>query len=788
MDRSHVGRYQLLDKLGEGGMGVVYKAFDPLIQRAVAVKLVNADLDDSPDMRQRFFAEARAVGRLSHRNVVTIHDLGEEDGQPFFAMEYLEGLDLGARIRSPETMSLDRKLDIVSQAAEGLAFAHSRGITHRDVKPANIFITNSGQVKILDFGLARLPGSQMTRSRTLLGTINYLAPEQVRGDPADQRTDIFSLGVVFYELLTGRAPFEGGSFATTLHKILTEVPEPVTGLDPCVRPEVSAILDRALAKAPEERYQEVAELLADLAECRRALRGSDCARRTFEEEPASHGAQPGLDVLPPISARAVAPGSGARRQAAAVATPPPASRVSGGHEPASGGSRLLRIAAVAALPLSLAVALLAGWWFLKTSDGTGALRSGDASQQAHSATLGTATPASPTAGSPASRAAPTLGVGPVPGVGTGPLPGQPGARPPVEAGAGATSGAAGAGAAPPGAGSRQPQAGQTDNAAPPASPVPSARPSDSSDRPADDPRVRRSASDAMVEVGKGRAVADAVSAQVLAPDAYRRAEEAESDGRALFGKREFARAAVRLHEAAGLFRLAEIEGRAEQLRHAEADRVRSRALERAAAARDAFGEARAQAGRAGAEKHSAQVFKDALDRANSAQRSFDRGDYDAAAGAFEAAGRRMEEARQQAERESAALAASQPPSPPAPPPAPMPDERTVAEKAVRDVLARYEAAFEARDVAALERIWPGLRENEKRQIRAQFDNASRVEVDLLDPRVTIADGANSATVVARRRYRLETHQGERLQAETTARFTLRRGDSGWVIASFETVG
>ncbi|RPJ59459.1 MAG: hypothetical protein EHM24_27880 [Acidobacteria bacterium] len=291
----------------------------------------------------------------------------------------------------------------------------------------------------------------------------------------------------------------------------------------------------------------------------------------------------------------------------------------------------------------------------------------------------------------------------------------------------------------------------------------------------------------MAELAKGRAAADSVSAQSLAPDAYRRAEDAEAEGRALYGRKDFTKAGVRLHEAAGLFRLAEVEGRTEQLRRAEADRLRARALERANSARDAFTGARAQAERAGAEKHSAPTFRDAVETGGSAQQLFDRADYDAAANAFEAATRRMEEARKQAER-AAAAAASAPAPPPAPPPAPAPDDRAVAEKAIRDVLARYEAAFETRDVAALERIWPGLKENEKRQIRAQFENARNVEVEIVEPRITVGEKADSATVVARRRYRFETHQGERLQAETTARFTLRRGENGWVIAAFETIG
>ncbi|RPJ72286.1 MAG: serine/threonine protein kinase, partial [Acidobacteria bacterium] len=314
-----VGRYQLQGKLGEGGMGVVYKAYDPLLQRVVAVKLIAGNMDDDPDLRDRFFTEARAAGHLSHRNLVTIHDLGEEQGQPYFAMEFLEGRDLGRRMRSQEPMTLTRKLDIVSQVAEGLRYAHALGVTHRDIKPGNIFLTSSGEVKLLDFGLARLHGSELTRTHSVLGTISYMAPEQIRGERADGRTDQFALGVVLYELLSGRRAFEGDSFATTLHKILEGAPEPLGKLDPCLPPELIHIVDRTLAKAPEDRYQRVDDFLVELAAFRGGLRGSDpsCLGREADE------GKPGLAInavpvtpLPvPLTPPPVAPGS-------AAATPP----------------------------------------------------------------------------------------------------------------------------------------------------------------------------------------------------------------------------------------------------------------------------------------------------------------------------------------------------------------------------------------------------------------------------------------------------------------------------------
>ena len=191
-----VGRYEITERLGQGGMGTVYKAFDPLLTRVVAVKVISAQLDSQPEQRERFFREARAAAQLSHRNIVTIFDLGEQDGAPFLAMEYLVGRDLEQRMREGDRMSLARKLEIALMVCEGLAHAHSAGVIHRDIKPANIFITDDGQAKILDFGLARLVTSELTRSNMMVGTVNYMSPEQLRGEKSDHRADIFSFGVV----------------------------------------------------------------------------------------------------------------------------------------------------------------------------------------------------------------------------------------------------------------------------------------------------------------------------------------------------------------------------------------------------------------------------------------------------------------------------------------------------------------------------------------------------------------------------------------------------------------
>ncbi|HZB24663.1 MAG TPA: serine/threonine-protein kinase, partial [Vicinamibacterales bacterium] len=256
-------------------MGVVYKAYDTLLEREVALKIIGTSLEENPEQRERFFREARAAGQLSHRNIITIHDLGEHEGQPYLAMEFLSGQDLQQRLTRGEPMTLRRKLEVAAEAAEGLGYAHRRGVIHRDVKPANIFITDDGLVKVLDFGLARMMSSEMTRSNMMLGTVNYMAPEQVRGERADHRADIFSFGVVLYEMLSGRKAFQGDSFATTMYKILQEVPEPLQSIDPTLPAEVGWLVEKALAKARDERYQDLADLSRDLAIIRQHLSGGE---------------------------------------------------------------------------------------------------------------------------------------------------------------------------------------------------------------------------------------------------------------------------------------------------------------------------------------------------------------------------------------------------------------------------------------------------------------------------------------------------------------------------------
>jgi len=266
-----ISHYRILEKLGEGGMGVVYKAEDTTLGRTVALKFLPPELTRDAAAKERFVHEARAASALDHPNICTIHEVAEtEDGQTFIAMAYYEGEDLKSKIEQGP-LKLDEALDIAVQIAQGLAKAHGQGIVHRDIKPANILITKDGLVKIVDFGLAKLGGLKLTKTGMTLGTAQYMSPEQARGEQVDQRTDIWSLGIVLYEMLTGKHAFPGEYDQATLYAIMNEEPEPVTALRAGVPMELERIVMRCLAKNPAERHQTAADLIADLQHLRRTI-------------------------------------------------------------------------------------------------------------------------------------------------------------------------------------------------------------------------------------------------------------------------------------------------------------------------------------------------------------------------------------------------------------------------------------------------------------------------------------------------------------------------------------
>ena len=524
-----VGRYEIIEKLGQGGMGTVYKAFDPLLTRIVAVKVISGQLDDNLEHRERFFREARAAAQMSHRNIITIYDLGEQDGSPYLAMEYLEGRDLDQRLHDAEGMSLTRKLELALSISEGLAHAHACGLIHRDIKPANVFVTDEGVVKILDFGLARLISSGLTRSNAMVGTVNYMAPEQLRGERADHRADIFSFGVLLYELLGGRKPFQGDSAASTMYKILHDTPQALDELDPVIGPPLTSIVDRAMAKAREDRYQRMTDLLRDLDGAYEPLRGAD--RRVISRVEAALRPPSGsrLTSRPPeydpnnsptiadatVPFSTVLPDASARPAAAAAADPPKTS-----HAVAP---RRLWPAGV----LALGVLAIVGWFV--------------ASRQAPSSV---ADPPSATLAPPSDLPSATVPAPPVP------------AAPAPEV------------------------------VAPPTAPLPPAVPPGRDARARDLRDAERSvdrarATAALASMDAGKAVAQSANARELAPALYAAAEKEEAQAREDFRQQRFAAAAGRMDATATLFRTAaaaahdEAEARAARVRAVEEGRRRA---------------------------------------------------------------------------------------------------------------------------------------------------------------------------------------------------------------------
>jgi serine/threonine protein kinase len=260
-----IGRYDVVEELGRGAMGVVYKVRDPNIGRFVALKTMRLDVQglEHDEVLRRFRHEARAAGRMNHPNVVIVFDAQESDGLFYIAMEYIQGETLYSILSRQKTLAADKIIDYSRQICAGLDYAHSMGVIHRDVKPANIMITPQGTAKIMDFGVAKM-GASLTQDGTVVGTPDCMSPEQVKGRPLDGRSDLFSYGVVLYQMFTGTKPFVGEDVTSVIYKIISAHPVPPRDLDPSIHPGLSAIVLKTLAKDPNDRYQTGAELARDL--------------------------------------------------------------------------------------------------------------------------------------------------------------------------------------------------------------------------------------------------------------------------------------------------------------------------------------------------------------------------------------------------------------------------------------------------------------------------------------------------------------------------------------------
>jgi len=269
---SAINQYRIVEKIGQGGMGEVFLADDTSLNRKVALKFLPSALAESPEFRERFLVEAQAAAALSHPNICVIHEVGEAEDRSFIAMEYVEGDTLQEKIRAGG-LGVEDVLSLISQVAAGLEEAHGKGITHRDIKSSNIMVTGKGQAKILDFGLAKVRGGPaLTKTLTTLGTVAYMSPEQAAGDEVDHRTDLWSAGVVLYEMLTGELPFQGERETVVIHHILNESPKPLQGFSPAVPAELQRVVGKALKKNPEARYASAGDLLADLRRYEEGLR------------------------------------------------------------------------------------------------------------------------------------------------------------------------------------------------------------------------------------------------------------------------------------------------------------------------------------------------------------------------------------------------------------------------------------------------------------------------------------------------------------------------------------
>jgi serine/threonine protein kinase len=752
-----IGRYQLLEKLGQGGMGVVYRAMDPLLQRVVAVKLIAA-MEPGSDVRERFFREARAAGQLSHKNIITIHDLGEHEGQPYLAMEFLQGQDLQQRMAGQAPMTLARKLELAIEICEGIEYAHDHGVIHRDIKPANIFLTTSGVAKILDFGLARLITSELTNSNMMMGTLNYMAPEQVRGERADHRSDVFSTGVVLYELLGGRKAFEGDSFGATLYKILEEVPEPLRNIDANLPPELVAIVERALEKPRDARYPHMSDMLRDLTGYRQHLMMTNSpvpgashagvTRLPLDAPEIAHDAPTFSLPATPLPAR---PGSGTAQTSGSQASGSPASDSQASAAPGSQGPRsavtpLRHPAVLASVVAVLAlVGAYAFWTATRSSTPTPrstaatADTSAIATQQKIARELEQASRALQAGDEAAAQrhADAVLAISP----------GHAEARRlrdrAQQASESVSRGISNA--------RELLQSGRVDEAMRAAGEVLAVDPESAEGRRVMDEAVARSrgkgTEEARSRMAAAKRAAASASAPTLASASYAAAVSAERDGSNLYKRGRLAEAMAKFWEASGLFRSAEIAAQTEAAVRAERARL-------AAAAPKPADTAPADA-------------------------SASRPSTKPAAPTAEIPSPPITPAP------ATGLPLPPPVAPPSAPPAPAtkPPAETPPPPSptagINELLDRYKRALESRNLESIKRLWPGIDRAQESAIRYEFQNTKSIEVEIVNPQITVT--GTSATVQFIRRYRLHTVDGQRPETETRTTMSLHRNGTAWTI-------
>ncbi|HEY0928555.1 MAG TPA: protein kinase [Gemmatimonas sp.] len=388
-----IGKYQILDLAGEGAMGAVYRARDTVLNRLVAIKVMNATIARDQSLRDRFLREAQSAGSLQHPNVVTIYDFGELDGHLFIAMEYVEGKDLETLLAEPHGLTLQARLEIMIDVLAGLAYAHQHGIVHRDLKPANIRVTPEPRGKLMDFGVAHLESQKMTQTGVMIGTPNYMAPEYISGKPVTASSDIFSMGAVLYEVLTGQKPFLGDTLHALLFSVVQNDPAPPSEIKSGLPRALDAVVMKAMAKDPAARYESAIEMAQALTAVRASLSGAPYNDSLALSQTLAHKvAAKGADVAREAAAREAA--SAARNRT----LPPPATAPA--SAPANKTGRLL-VSGIAAV----GVLAVAGFAFMRSSGGAAEAEADAVIAQADAPSTGANANATPNAASSATTGA-----------------------------------------------------------------------------------------------------------------------------------------------------------------------------------------------------------------------------------------------------------------------------------------------------------------------------------------------------------------------------------------------
>jgi len=778
-------------------MGVVYKALDPLLERIVALKTISAQLDSEPDLRTKFFREGRSAAHLSHKNIITIYDLGEDNGMAYLAMEFLDGEDLKAKVRRKEIGSLDKRLLIMFEVCTGLSHAHGRQVIHRDIKPANVFITSSGQVKILDFGLARVMSADTTRTGATPGSPSYMSPEQVRGEKLDHRTDIFSAGALLYELLTFRRPFEGESIGSTIFSILHHEPEPPSKVDPALPHQLDAIVAKALAKNPEERYQSVQEMMSALRDCSPQLRSLALP------EPGGDDAETiSLTGIDTASSTVSLPG-GTPDLLGSIRIEPPAARVESIPASATAHRRRNRLAYLVAACLVLSLTAASVWRIGRKTQASVTRTDSAAAQTSLPAGSSPGRDAAGRARAPLVPAGVTRPAAPAQG-----LQQAGGARTPdashVEPNfPGTPSGRQGSPAPPRGEAERANIVArgiqQTKLL------IDQGRYKEASDglrevlrtAPADPEALRlaaqlggyakKNADDARGQMMESKHKAEAAAAGQFAAKSFEGAQNREASARASYDAGQFADAAAGFFESSSLYLSAALEAGTEKaasesrVKLSEQERQRTLQRQQADVSRSLYEQERLDAVKADVETMAPLLYQDAVQTAVGARAKWDREDYEGSKADFEKAADAMRRAKGAArdaakKLEPPAVAVNPKPASPA---APAPAQADNSQQAISAVLQQYAASLQSKDLHALRSIWPSLGGQQERALQEEFKNAREIQVRFSGIEIKVA--GDDAVATARRTYTLLTVDGQKLQTETRTVVDLRRNGKVWLI-------